>query len=551
MVKRSLEALRSRGEALRTVLGNRPLALVQTSWLGFNVAEYAIVVGISVYAFAAGGAIGVGVVAAVRTIPGLIVGPLGSVLADRQRRERVMQFSLIARMAAIAALTIVVAADGHPYVVYALAALDASASTLYWPAKTALGPELGRSAKELAAANALASALENAGTLIGPVLAAVALAYLSFEAVFVAALVVLGLAVLAILPVRSDRVVHHRGSRDGGVFDGVRFIAREREPRSVVALWTVESLLVGMAEVFAAVVALEVLGMGDPGVGILNALTGLGGLVGAVGLSATRRGHPYGKTMWMAVLVFGGAFVLTGAGSIVAVAVVGFLLMGVAGGRTDIAAQTLLQRLVADHHLGRVLGAFEGLYWGSLGLGALGASFLIVAVGARGALAIAGAIGVVAAVASRSRLATIDDEVAEPPAARDLLREVDLFGFLPVATVDYLARHAEEVVVGEGADIVVEGDSGETVYVVADGGVVVIAGGMEVARLGPSDHFGEIAPLEGSTRTATVRAVEPTTLLAIDGPLFVASVTGHAHSRDAAEHVVVARLAEAGKARHR
>jgi cAMP-dependent protein kinase regulator len=87
-----------------------------------------------------------------------------------------------------------------------------------------------------------------------------------------------------------------------------------------------------------------------------------------------------------------------------------------------------------------------------------------------------------------------------------------------------LSRLAGEVPVRTfepGAAIVVEGEPGDSLWVVAAGGVRVevanaVSGRAPVRSLGPGDHFGEISILTRQPRTATVVAATASRLLELD-----------------------------------
>jgi CRP-like cAMP-binding protein len=89
----------------------------------------------------------------------------------------------------------------------------------------------------------------------------------------------------------------------------------------------------------------------------------------------------------------------------------------------------------------------------------------------------------------------------------DELREVRLFAGLSQRQLRQLARLAKERQFREGVTVVAEGTmSGVGFFIVADGEAIVSVDGEEVARIGPGDHFGELALITEDARTATVTA---------------------------------------------
>lgn len=106
------------------------------------------------------------------------------------------------------------------------------------------------------------------------------------------------------------------------------------------------------------------------------------------------------------------------------------------------------------------------------------------------------------------------------PDAENLLRRVDLFRCLNPEERGKLARTAEVETRREGETIVVEGEPGNSLYIVASGVVRVtraLAGGgsIEVGRLSVYEHFGEMSLLTGEPRGASVLALTECTLLRI------------------------------------
>ena len=97
----------------------------------------------------------------------------------------------------------------------------------------------------------------------------------------------------------------------------------------------------------------------------------------------------------------------------------------------------------------------------------------------------------------------------------DLLARVSLFAGLPAASLAALAELAGEAEYGDGEAIVIQGQVGTGLFVVAAGAVRISRGSEELARLGPGDYLGELAVIDRMPRMASAFAVGPTTCLAL------------------------------------
>ena len=243
---------------------------------------------------------------------------------------------------------------------------------------------------------------------------------------------------------------------------GFQAIGSDSRVRVLVGLFAAQTLVAGALNVLVVVLALDVLGIGEAGLGSLNSALGIGGVLGAVaaiGLVGRRRlGRAFGlgTALWGVPIALaalwdsrGGTLVLLG-------------IVGLANTVVDVAGFTLLQRAVPDAVLARVFGVLDSVFLGTAALGGVIAAALVEGVGARAALLAAGVfLPVVAALAWRP-LMRIDTAAPGPPPEVDLLRGVPFFAPLPEAILERLAislagRHA---VAGEA--IVTPGASPET-----------------------------------------------------------------------------------------
>jgi CRP/FNR family cyclic AMP-dependent transcriptional regulator len=99
------------------------------------------------------------------------------------------------------------------------------------------------------------------------------------------------------------------------------------------------------------------------------------------------------------------------------------------------------------------------------------------------------------------------------------LHRVGIFADVPGRTLAALAQRASEVEVPAGALVIAEGAVEEHLFAVVRGRVRVHRAERTVTVLGPGATVGELAALVPEPRSASVMALEPTTLLRIDRPL--------------------------------
>jgi CRP-like cAMP-binding protein len=98
----------------------------------------------------------------------------------------------------------------------------------------------------------------------------------------------------------------------------------------------------------------------------------------------------------------------------------------------------------------------------------------------------------------------------------DPLRTIPLFAGCSERSLEIIAGITREVAYPAGADLVREGDPGESLILIRSGEATVTQAGRTLRRLGTGDFLGEIALIDGRPRTATVTALEPIEALVID-----------------------------------
>ena len=555
------DSLRESKTAMAEVFRNRNLRRLNLAFAGSVAGDWAYAIGVSVYAYTRGGATAVGALGVVRYVSMALLAPFTSLLADRFDRKRVMVVADAVRVVLVVAAALVIWRDGPSLAVYALAVGTAVAGTAFRPAQAALMPSLANHPGELTAANVAASTIESVGFFAGPAIGGLLIAASGISAVYLfdagtfiwSAALVLGLHPVAgtdMQPAAAEPAVPEtvvaepvaRKNPFAGVGDGYREIFRNRDIRLLVGLYCAQTVVAGASLVFGVAIALDLLKMGQGGVGVLNSAVGVGGLIGGfVALLLSQRGK-LARDFGLGVILWAAPLLLIAAWPTLASALIALAVVGLANSVVDVNAFTILQRLVPDALMGRVFGAMESAIVGGMGLGALLMPLLINTIGLRSGLGVLGAAVTFLVLLGIGGLRRID-HVALAPAGLELLRGVAILGLLQENVLERLARGSRTVMVPSGQVVFREGDGGDLFHVIESGTVDVTIRGSYVRTLSVGDSFGEIALLRDIPRTATVTATSDLVTRAVDRDQFLPAVTGRGDAADQAEQVVSSLLA--------
>ena len=431
---------------------------------------------------------------------------------------------------------------------FALAAVTFMLGSVFRPAQAAWLPSLVERPEQLTAANGVASTLESVAFFLGPALGAALVATTDVQTVFLVNAATFlwsaGLVLSIAAPRSQDRDTGDSAPAEGALaamFAGFGEIGRSRDIRLVVFLAAAQTIVAGAFAVFGVVWAVRVLHVGARGVGYVEAVLGVGAIVGGfVALSRASRNKLAGD-LTVGVILWSLPLLLVVAWPSPVTVLAAAALLGLANPLVDVNMFTLLQRLTPDRVMGRVFGALEGTIIATMALGAAVTPFLVSALGLRGAAAVVGLVAGLPALAAVPAARTLDRRLRAPDGL-DLLRALPIFAPLAPDRIESLARRLTRTTVPAGEVIMREGEDGDRFYVIESGGVDVTHGTKVIRHEGPGEYFGEIALLRDVPRTATVTATEDTVLLSLERGPFLDAVTGNAESTRAVDDVVSYRM---------
>jgi MFS family permease len=287
-----------------------------------------------------------------------LLGPLAGTVADRLDRRRVMVGCELVQ----GALVLATALWLPPLpALLALVGLRAVAGQVFQPASRAAVPALVPE-RDLEHANAAVGVATNGGETLGPLVAAVALPVLGVRGVLLvdAATFLVSAALLGLLPALAGAGLGRRASFLADAGAGLGYVRAEPTVRAVILGYVAIVACNGIDDVALVFLATDTLGGGAAAVGLLLAAVGIGLLAGYALLARAPGRLPMTALLLAGFAVSSAGNLLTGLAWAVAAAFAVQAVRGLGIAALDVAATTLVQRIVPPRLLGRVFGTLYG-----------------------------------------------------------------------------------------------------------------------------------------------------------------------------------------------
>ncbi len=351
-------------------LRQRDFCLLWSGGLISMVGDWLLLIGLTAYVFQlTGSTLATGVTLIVQLAPGVLLGSVAGVFADRWDRKRILVWANLPQ-ALIILLLLAIRSPNQVWIVYTVGFVRSAIGTFAGPAENSLLPELVGQ-EHLVSANSLNALNNNLARLIGPALAGLLVASSGLIGVVLldAASFLIAAAMISLIrtPVRPVHVA--RGSdlaSSVGVWtrtwrEWLEGLAVVRGSRLVAGAFVVigitafgDAIMTPLWPVFVY----ESLHRGAAEYGWLSTAQGIGGIVGSLALG--RWGNRVGLRYLVALsagLIGVCELLMFNLPSILLT----FALMPICGA-TVVGAytglQVLIQRHVAGEYRGRVFGAY-------------------------------------------------------------------------------------------------------------------------------------------------------------------------------------------------
>jgi MFS family permease len=325
---------------------------------------------------------------------------LGGSLADVANRRKVM-FITQSLMAATALALAILTFGGHIALwhIYLLTALQAIAISFDTPSRQALVPNLVP-ARDLSNAFSLQSIAFQTGSIVGPALSGLVIAYwgLGYAYVFNAAsygAVIVALALMGAVSQQASRTRQLFSLQS--IREGVHFILNQPIILSTMILDFFATFF-SSANTLMPIFARDVLHVGAVGYGWLSSAQSIGAVSAALIISQVTEIRHQGKVFLGSVVAFGLATILFGTARSFGLAMIALVFVGASDSVSTIIRNTIRQLQTPDYIRGRMTSINQIFFMGGPQLGEVEAGVAAQLFGAPFAV-VSGGIGCILVVA--------------------------------------------------------------------------------------------------------------------------------------------------------
>jgi MFS family permease len=337
-----------------------------------------------------GSATTLGLIVALQTLPVLLLGPYGGVVADRIDKRRLMVILQIAMgVQALILGVLTVSGSVRLWEIGVLAALLGLNNAFENPARQAFMLELvgGESLRNAVTLN---SVLVNVARVIGPAVAGVLIATVGEGPCFLANAASFAAVVASLVTLDHSAIAPSppSGREPGQLREGLRYIRRTPELGVPLAMMALAGALAYEFQVTLPVMARQGLHVGATGFGFMTAAMGVGAVVG--GLFVANRGRTGLPTLVLAASAFGVVLLLASLAPNLPTELVALALAGGASISFMSTGNSTLQLAAAPSMRGRVMSLWFVAFQGSTPIGGPIVGWVMAQAGARAGLGLGG-----------------------------------------------------------------------------------------------------------------------------------------------------------------
>ncbi len=328
-----------------------------------------------------------GLAAAVRSLPVLFLVVPAGIVADRfDKRKIVIATSVVAALASSLLGVLAVANIIDVTTVLIIAFVLGLTNAFEMPARHSYVSELiGR--RHLANAIALNSLLFNGARVIGPAIAGILVAlvgpgwaFLINAASYVP--VIIGLLMISRVHLPRPSIAAHLA-----LPEAIRYLRGEPRVAALLGLLAAQTIFASGHFILGPSLAKD-LGQGAEGLGVLLSATGVGAIVGGLGLAATSERSSRWRMLLLAGLALAAGLIGVGLTRSYPITLLCFVLAGWGMVTFNASSNTLIQTIVPDRLRGRIMSLYVlvllglmpagGLLMGTLASGSTSAAALAI-----------------------------------------------------------------------------------------------------------------------------------------------------------------------------